>query len=107
MRSVRERALPIMPLAPVIRIFFPEESLPSIIEVFESIVFSILVSTYFWVHGQGLGAILLEKTNAIVDLYIVALNDRGHTLNPSISLQLEAIKETFSNTAPALLRFFG
>ena len=25
----------------------------------------ILVSTYFWVHGQGLGAMLLEKTNEL------------------------------------------
>ena len=78
----------------------------AILLVVPPILVFILASTYFWAHGQGLGAMLLEKTNAIVDLYIVALKDRGHTINPSISLQLEAIKKSFSNTAPALIAIF-
>ena len=78
----------------------------AILLVVPPILVFILASTYFWAHGQGLGAMLLEKTNAIVDLYIVALKDRGHTINPSISMQLEAIKKSFSNTAPALIAIF-
>ena len=78
----------------------------AILLVVPPILVFILASTYFWAHGQGLGAMLLEKTNAIVDLYIVTLKDRGHTINPSISLQLEAIKKSFSNTAPALIAIF-
>ena len=78
----------------------------AILLVVPPILVFILASTYFWAHGQGLGAMLLEKTSAIVDLYIVALKDRGHTINPSISMQLEAIKKSFSNTAPALIAIF-
>tara|TARA_Y100001968_G_scaffold208560_1_gene191671 strand:+ start:489 stop:1442 length:954 start_codon:yes stop_codon:yes gene_type:complete len=66
----------------------------------------VLLTAYFWLYGQGLGFVLIEKTNEIFDLYITALKGQGQNINPSISLQLKDVKKSFSDTAPALIAIF-
>ena len=68
--------------------------------------FFLLLSAYFWLYGQGLGFVLIEKTNEIFDLYITALKGQGQNINPSLSLQLESVKKSFADTAPSLIAIF-
>ena len=66
----------------------------------------VLLTAYFWLYGQGLGFVLIEKTNEIFDLYINALEVQGQNTNPSLSMQLDGVKKSFADTAPALLSIF-
>tara|TARA_Y100001934_G_scaffold251772_1_gene315197 strand:+ start:60 stop:1013 length:954 start_codon:yes stop_codon:yes gene_type:complete len=68
--------------------------------------FFVLLTVYFWLYGQGLGFVVIEKTSEIFDLYITALKGQGQNINPSISQQLSAVKKSFSDTAPALIAIF-
>ena len=66
----------------------------------------VLLTAYFWLYGQGLGFVLIEKTNEIFDLYISALKGQGQNINPSLSKQLDGVKKSFADTAPALISIF-
>ena len=67
----------------------------------------LLLSAYFWLYGQGLGFVLIEKTNEIFDLYITALKGQGPEHKPvTFSLQLESVKKSFADTAPSLIAIF-
>ena len=66
----------------------------------------VLLTAYFWLYGQGLGFVLIEKTNEIFDLYITALKGQGQNINPSLSKQLDGVKKSFADTAPALISIF-
>ena len=66
----------------------------------------VLLTAYFWIYGQGLGFVLIEKTNEIFDLYITALKGQGQNINPSLSKQLDGVKKSFADTAPALISIF-
>ena len=66
----------------------------------------VLLATYFWLYGQGLGFVLIEKTNDIFDLYINALQGHGQNINPSVFKQLDGVKKSFADTAPALIAIF-
>ena len=55
----------------------------------------VLLTAYFWLYGQGLGFVLIEKTNEIFDLYITALKGQGQNINPSLSKQLDGVKKSF------------
>ena len=66
----------------------------------------VLLTAYFWLYGQGLGFVLIEKTNEIFDLYISALKGQGQNINPSLSKQLDGVKKSFADTAPALVSIF-
>jgi len=69
-------------------------------------LFFVLLTAYFWLYGQGLGFVIIEKTNEIFELYISALKSQGQNINPSLSLKLDGIKQSFSDTAPALIAIF-
>ena len=64
------------------------------------------MTAYFWLYGQGLGFVFIEKTNEIFDLYITALKGQGQNINPSLSKQLDGVKKSFADTAPALISIF-
>ena len=66
----------------------------------------VLLAAYFWLYGQGLGFVLIEKTNDIFDLYINALQGHGQNINPSVFKQLDGVKKSFADTAPALIAIF-
>ena len=66
----------------------------------------VLLTAYFWIYGQGLGFVLIEKTNEMFDLYITALKGQGQNINPSLSKQLDGVKKSFADTAPALVSIF-
>ena len=66
----------------------------------------VLLTAYFWLYGQGLGFVFIEKTNEIFDLYITALKGQGQNINPSLSKQLDGVKKSFADTAPALISIF-
>ena len=66
----------------------------------------VLLTAYFWLYGQGLGFVLIEKTNEIFDIYITALKGQGQNINPSLSKQLDGVKKSFADTAPALISIF-
>ena len=66
----------------------------------------VLLTAYFWLYGQELGFVLIEKTNEIFDLYISALKGQGQNINPSLSKQLDGVKKSFADTAPALISIF-
>ena len=66
----------------------------------------VLLTAYFWLYGQGLSFVFIEKTNEIFDLYITALKGQGQNINPSLSKQLDGVKKSFADTAPALISIF-
>ncbi len=70
------------------------------------IFFFILLTAYYWLYGQGLSPLIVEKTNEIFDLYITALKGQGQNINPLLSQQLDGVKKSFSDTAPALISIF-
>ena len=67
----------------------------------------VVLTAYFWLSGQELGFVLIEKTNEIFDLYISALKGQGQNINPSLSKQLDGVKKSLPIQPQLLFQFFG